>query len=185
MIRSGRSSVGATNGATAIENGKSHNADGDLKYHRKWRRAPTIPYRRALIDGGLLSGFFVALFLLGKFILSARSLEGPPSDLVVKGKRVIFTTVPPERYRTFYTENEKISFSIARAFRNRGWRKARSPAEAHIIYHYREDYDVMYKLEPWQRYNHMPGSEYWNEKDQFIEAFDKYQQKMIKENFDY
>jgi hypothetical protein len=77
------------------------------------------------------------------------------------------TPVPSVHRKTFYYDGDKISQPIARAFRSRGWQQVDSPRNAHVIYTYSNNADWAATLQPWQRFNYIPGYRKWNKKDTF------------------
>jgi len=87
-----------------------------------------------------------------------------------------FTPVPAEFYKTFYFDGSKISHPIARALRSRGWSKVDDTDNAHLIYTYSNNADWAEELQPWQRFNYIPGLEKWNGKSQFAYYYKQYEE---------
>lgn len=88
----------------------------------------------------------------------------------------IFTKVPEGHEKTFYYDGKAISRPAVRALRSRGWQLVNHPEDAQLIYFYSAKPPVN-KLQPWQRFSHLPTTKYWNEKDWFVDEFNKYQDK--------
>lgn len=89
-------------------------------------------------------------------------------------QRVQPATVPskmtpvPDRYRkTFYYDGETIEQPVARALRSRGWQQVDDRDNAHVIYTYANNAHWSNTLQPWQRFNYIPGYRKWNKKDSF------------------
>jgi hypothetical protein len=77
------------------------------------------------------------------------------------------TPVPNQYRKTFYYDGSKLSMPIARAFRSRGWQLVDDTENAHVIYTYSNHADWAQELQPWQRFNYIPGYKKWNKKDEF------------------
>jgi hypothetical protein len=77
------------------------------------------------------------------------------------------TPVPSQYRKTFYYDGDKITQPIARALRSRGWQQVDSETDAHLIYTYSNNADWATTLQPWQRFNFIPGYRKWNKKDTF------------------
>ncbi len=92
-----------------------------------------------------------------------------------KGQTKSFTPVPPQFYKTFYYDGEKISQPIARALRSRGWTRVDDTDNAHVIYTYSNNADWAAELQPWQRFNYIPDHDKWNQKAQFVYYYQKYE----------
>jgi hypothetical protein len=114
--------------------------------------------------------------LLGTAVfLTRKRSSGPPPSLILRGKFDSYAKVPEASRRTFFIDMKtKFRRTVARAFRNRGWRKTDNPAEAQFLWDKQVVEDRYEEQESWQRYNHIPGFSAWDEKDGFIRGFDKY-----------
>jgi hypothetical protein len=87
------------------------------------------------------------------------------------------TPVPDAVHKTFYYDGEKLSMPVARAFRSRGYRLVDDTKDAHIIYTYSNNAGWAEDLEPWQRFNYIPGYRKWNKKDKFAYYYKIYELK--------
>eukprot|EP00537_Pseudo-nitzschia_pungens_P017582 CAMPEP_0172411832 /NCGR_PEP_ID=MMETSP1061-20121228/77595_1 /TAXON_ID=37318 /ORGANISM="Pseudo-nitzschia pungens, Strain cf. pungens" /LENGTH=560 /DNA_ID=CAMNT_0013148047 /DNA_START=101 /DNA_END=1783 /DNA_ORIENTATION=+ len=100
-------------------------------------------------------------------------------DIRIKNRnrkhRQSFSPVPSEYRKTFYYDGKKISQPIARALRSRGWVRVDDTDNAHIIYTYSNYADWATELQPWQRFNYIPGLEKWNQKSNFVYYYKKYE----------
>jgi Tubulin-tyrosine ligase family len=106
------------------------------------------------------------------------SPRGPPRSMVMRGRQNAYEAVPPESRRTFHIPmGTKFRRTVARAFRNRGWRKSDDPESAHVLWDKGEIPSRYRRLKPWQRYNNLPGSERWETKDGFIRGFERYRRE--------
>jgi len=83
-----------------------------------------------------------------------------------------FTKVPKGHEKTFFYDGKAISRPIVRALRSRGWQKVNDEEDAHMLFFYGSS---PHDLKPWQRFNHIPNSMYWNQKDWFAEQFKNWQ----------
>jgi Tubulin-tyrosine ligase family len=121
----------------------------------------------------------VGIAALGLLLVASKSRfsirnDGPPSSLVVTGRRPSYTKVPDAFRRTFYfADGVKFRGPVGRAFRNRGWRKTDVKEEAHVIWDHTQQHNFDTLL-PWQRYNYFPGFKHWDSKEGFIKGFDRY-----------
>ena len=138
------------------------------KHHTRKRWCPET---RVRIFGCVLT---VLAMIFLRFAWQQRQ-GGPPSSLVVVGRRSVYEKVPEKFRRRFYVDDDnKFRRTVIRAFRNRGWKKANKPEEAQFIYDKRVWRKRFDQLKPWQRYSHYPDFDYWDEKDYFVEGFQKY-----------
>lgn len=87
------------------------------------------------------------------------------------------TPVPSPYRKTFYYDGDKISQPIARALRSRGWQQVDSTTNAHLIYTYSNYADWAATLQPWQRFNYIPGYRKWNKKDTFAYYYKKWERE--------
>ena len=78
------------------------------------------------------------------------------------------TPVPEKAVKTFYYDGTKISMPIARSLRSRGWQRVDEIADAHLIYTYKQWEYIGKDLQPWQRFNLIPGADRWNDKWAFV-----------------
>lgn len=102
-------------------------------------------------------------------------VQGPPKDMVVRGRHSKYASVPAESFHTFFLEgNTPFRSTVIRAFRSRGWTKALSAEEAHFIWDKVEHSKRYAQLKSWQRYNHIPRFGAWDKKNQFAEGFKEY-----------
>ena len=140
----------------------------------------TVTFPRNKLARWSFAAVLGAVIVLGAMAtLSERfhRYDGPPSDLVVHGKRPYFAKVPLENRKKFFIPNDvKFRRTVIRAFRNRGWSKSDTFEGAHIIYTKGEETDYYLELKPWQRYNHIPGFSHWDKKDGFIKGFTAYKE---------
>jgi len=111
------------------------------------------------------------------FMMNAYDEDGPPSDLVVHGKRKFYEPVPETSRRLFYAEG-KGEKTIIRAFRNQGWRLVDTVKDAHLVYRTKGSSTKIFPtLKPWQRFAKVMGSAYWDDKDTFFVGFERYHQQ--------
>mmetsp|Transcript_36820 Transcript_36820/g.41984 ORF Transcript_36820/g.41984 Transcript_36820/m.41984 type:complete len:519 (-) Transcript_36820:538-2094(-) len=123
---------------------------------------------------------FLLLFTITRKSISSRSrVRGPPSNYIVRPyKRSSYTSVPLEYRRTYYVDRETTYKATAiRAFRNIGWRRSSNDTTAQIVWDKTVDDEYFPLLQPWQRYNHIPGVYSWDNKDNFIRGFEEYKRK--------
>ena len=122
---------------------------------------------------GDMERFFLRISNMEKFYDS----DGPPPNLMVVGKRDHYTPVPPESRRLFYTE-KKGATTITRAFRHEGWTLVdeHDILKAHVFYRAR-GHKPDTKLNPWQRFSRVKGSDNWEAKDGFFNGFKEYSKK--------
>jgi hypothetical protein len=85
------------------------------------------------------------------------------------------TPVPSQHRKTFYYDGDEISQPIARALRSRGWQQVDSEENAHLIYTYSNYAELAATLQPWQRFNYIPGYRKWNKKDTFAYYYKKWE----------
>ena len=82
-----------------------------------------------------------------------------------------FTKVPDGHEKTFIYDGKAISRPAVRALRSRGWRQVNDESEAHLIFYYATTPRLFPTLKRWQRFNHLPNSDYWNDKADFVRVF--------------
>jgi len=111
----------------------------------------------------------------GNTLDSKRKASFRDMQITSKPQTKSFTKVPPQFYKTFYYDGEKISQPIARALRSRGWIMVDDTDNAHVIYTYSNNADWATELQPWQRFNFIPDHYKWNQKAQFAYYYQKYE----------
>ena len=84
------------------------------------------------------------------------------------------TPCPNEYKRKFWMEMEKINQPVARALRLQGWERSDNHKHAQVIWTYVSKNSWYDKLEPWQRYNHIPKYKLFNQKDSFVTYMNAY-----------
>lgn len=113
-------------------------------------------------------------------IANAEDYDGPPADLVVQGNRTFFTPIPDFARRMVNIQG-KGGTTIKSSFVHMGWIPTSNISEAHIVYRakrYTNGKDkINVKLQPWQRYSRLTGSDYWESKGGFAKGFAAYQQQ--------
>jgi hypothetical protein len=82
-----------------------------------------------------------------------------------------FAPVPDGHQKTFMYDGKAISRPAVRALRSRGWQLVDNEEEAHLIFYYGTTPRLFTTLKRWQRFNHLPNSDYWNDKAAFVEGF--------------
>ncbi len=88
------------------------------------------------------------------------------------------TPCPDEYKWKFWMEHDKINQPVARALRMQGWEKTDDFQHAHVIWTYTSTTKWYDKLEPWQRYNHLPKYKLFNNKDTFVTYMMAYAEKI-------
>jgi hypothetical protein len=89
----------------------------------------------------------------------------PPRSMIFRGKRGSYAKVPPKFRRTFHIpDGTKFRRTVARAFRYNNFRKVDHPEEANFIIDKGEDPSRYPELQPWQRYNSIPGTQQFESK---------------------
>jgi hypothetical protein len=122
-------------------------------------------------------GFMTSLFLTYVHDRRAQFIPTePPSSMIFRGKKGIYTKVPLEFRRTFHIpDGTKFRRTVARAFRHNGFRKVDNPEDANFIIDKGEDSTRYPTLKSWQRYNNIPGTQQFESKDLFIKNFQRFQ----------
>jgi hypothetical protein len=122
-------------------------------------------------------GYLYINSLAGKFI-SIHNPEEPGNSPPLPALKKItpipqsFTSpVPNKACGTFYVDKTTLSTGenhpIKRGFEARGWHYVSSHEKAHVVYTRKINKNWLTTLEPYQRYNHIPGYVEWNVKDKF------------------
>lgn len=91
-----------------------------------------------------------------------------------------FTPVPAPSRKTFYYDGSKLSMPVARALRSRGWHRVDDSDQAALIYTYSNKPEWATDLQPWQRFNYIPGYRKWNNKYDFALYYKIWEQKTGK-----
>ena len=135
-------------------------------------------------------GFYYLNGLVGKIIsISTPDETGnsptPRTLSIVQNKRTAstsrFTPVPDSAQGTFWIDDHRTSKPIRQGFEARGWRYVTSHEKAHVVYTYLSNPSLWETLEPYQRYNHIPGYSKWNHKDKFNKGMMEYQKSTGKQ----
>ena len=105
--------------------------------------------------------------------------------LIERNKRTArtsrFTPVPDSARGTFWIDKTRVNKPVREGFEARGWRYVASHEKAHVVYTYLSNSSLWTTLEPYQRYNHIPGVSRWNHKDKFNEGMMKYKKSTGKQ----
>lgn len=80
-----------------------------------------------------------------------------PSTRTIQASEPLFTSLPTEASKTFFAHNSKMNWGMTRALHALGWKRVGQPEQARLLYTYRRNSKWYTALEPWQRYNHIPG----------------------------
>ena len=91
------------------------------------------------------------------------------------------TPCPPQYKKKFWMERDKINQPVGRALRMQGWEKTDDYQHAQVIWTYTSTNKWYDKLEPWQRYNHLPKYKLFNQKDSFVTYMMAYSDKIGQE----
>lgn len=84
--------------------------------------------------------------------------------------------MPKAFARNFYSGMSRIHQPMVRALRDQGWTMVDDRSDARFIYTYTRNKKWYPQLESWQRYNHIPNTAAWNQKDQFAKGFHEYEE---------
>jgi hypothetical protein len=98
-------------------------------------------------------------------------------NIKIKAHKKLFQKLPKGKERTFYAHMSKICHPMIRALRDLGWHKVEKVDDARLIYTYARKTSWYEGLHSWQRYNHIPNTKAWNQKDRFAKGFRKYEEK--------
>lgn len=135
---------------------------------------------------GIVAAVTISLSLL-QFSAKQTSFQksrGPPPTFQVQPKYASYTKVPEKSRRTYYVDTHtKYKATAIRALRNIGWRRTNDYETAQLIWDKTMDSEYFSELKAWQRYNHIPGVESWDDKDNFIEGFEQYLRKNPEKKF--
>jgi hypothetical protein len=135
--------------------------------------------QRLRITYPLIMAFFaVPWFLFIEF--SASSLERSLSwtveheqldGLNVSTARTYYVPTEDEDWRT---EGYAV---VIQEYENRHYTRVSNVSQAHYIWREHEDKELYQNLQPWQRYNWIPGSELWDDKALFVQGMNAYTKK--------
>jgi hypothetical protein len=143
----------------------------------KWQRK-----REALVMS-LVFLFVVTLLIELGFLIRPNDLSlsaiVPPPDLVVRAeKRSHYHPVPKNyKYTFFVSSNGEFRLPVTRALRSLGFKMTKDVGTAHIIWDKWVQTKRYTTLHAWQRYNHIPGFQIWDNKDTFAQGFEAYQKR--------
>jgi hypothetical protein len=162
--------------------GSSECETNDVVHVKKTRPKEKAPWRGAMVALWLLVVCWVtwngSQVSLPTAFFTNHDHDGPPSSLVVRGKRKSYTPVPEKLRRLFMAEG-KGQTTVSRAFYFKDWTVAKAVEMAHIYYRSKAPPGDPYpaSLRPWQRYSRIPGSTTWESKDGFLQGFRRYAER--------
>ncbi|KAG7349005.1 tubulin-tyrosine ligase family protein [Nitzschia inconspicua] len=91
----------------------------------------------------------------------------------------MFTPVPDHAKKLFwmkFSPHHKLYEPVARAFHSRGWSLTRQQHKAHVIWRDQptSPRGIYTRLQPWQRYNQLPHTDAWDDKDALAQRMEEY-----------
>lgn len=122
----------------------------------------------------------------GDVILEFKAIKSnpsfQPSKEIYSSKR-LFQDRPKGHRKTFFAHSSKICHGMIRALRELGWTRVNDRQDAELIWTYSRMKSWYPQLKPWQRYNHVPRTYVWNQKDRFAEGFRQYRERTGADTF--
>mmetsp|Transcript_7704 Transcript_7704/g.11778 ORF Transcript_7704/g.11778 Transcript_7704/m.11778 type:complete len:480 (+) Transcript_7704:104-1543(+) len=168
-----RSTKSSPGGTTKADNGD----ESKIKYTRTSKKGVPAIGQLAFV-GFITLCLIVVVLMKGGNIPGLRGNVQPMIMMTPKGVAK-FTMTPEESKRTYWVEkNKKINEPIIRAFRDRKWIKVNNYEDAQFLWTYSPDGSFFKTLKPWQRYNHIPGFNHWNNKDTYVAGFKDYERRV-------
>jgi hypothetical protein len=117
------------------------------------------------------------------------TLQTPPKNyayqpnLIIRSSNKLFQALPKTKRRTFYAHRSRINQGMIRALREQGWTQVNHLEDARFVYTYKRMKSWYPKLHPWQRYNHIPNTAAWNQKDNFAKGFRQWEERTGQEAY--
>jgi hypothetical protein len=138
---------------------------------------------------------FILAFLMGglpcslpvhsqqKRVPKPKSVRLPPSTSLVRVEEPLpsysegWIPVPPEYAKTYYADRMKQSHPFLRALHEKGYFRVEEFEKAHVLYTHDANADWAKELEPWQRFNYIPGKSQWKNAYTFHYQYKKWERQ--------
>ena len=155
------------------------NGPGSYRFKKRPKRSYSASFSPVMFVALVIVGILVLLLVSPGGIRGIRGRDKQPK-IILTASVEKFTPTPEKFKRTFWVESGKINQPIIRAFRDRQWTKVNSYEDAQLVWRYSTKGESYYYkgLKPWQRVNHITGTNYWNAKDTFVEGFKNYEMQV-------